>query len=110
MCMLIFPDGAVVNISPVRAGHERDSVSITASGRSPGGRNGNSLQYSCLENPMSSGAWRATDHGLSRVITCGEAVLKRRVQARSVDGKAETHTGKVTCPKVCVVILGRKSR
>ena len=42
MCMLIFPDGAVVNISPVRAGHERDSVSITASGRSPGGRNGNS--------------------------------------------------------------------
>ena len=59
---------------------------------------------------MSRGVWRAIGHGVSRVITCGEAVLKRRVQARSVDGKAEIHTGKVTCPKVCVVILGRKSR
>ena len=96
--------------NPSAKGDTGDGDFIPGSERSPGGRNGNSLQYSCLENPMSSGAWRATDHGLSRVITCGEAVLKRRVQARSVDGKAETHTGKVTCPKVCVVILGRKSR
>ena len=32
-------------------------------GRSPGGGNGNLLQYSCLENPMDRGAWRATVHG-----------------------------------------------
>ena len=28
-------------------------------GRSPGGRHGNPLQYSCLENPMDRGAWQA---------------------------------------------------
>ena len=32
------------------------------SGRSPGGRHGNQLQYSCLENPMGRGAWWATVH------------------------------------------------
>ena len=32
-----------------------------------GGRNGNPLQYSCLENPMDRGAWQATVHGVSRV-------------------------------------------
>ena len=39
---------------PANAG---DSNSIPGSGRSPGGGNGNSLQYSCLGNPMDSGAW-----------------------------------------------------
>ena len=34
--------------------------SIPESGRSPGDGNGNPLQYSCLENPMHRGAWRAT--------------------------------------------------
>ena len=28
--------------------------------------NGNPLQYSCLENPMDGGAWRATVHGASK--------------------------------------------
>ena len=35
-------------------------------GRSPEGRNGNLLQYSCLENPMDRGAWRATVHGVAK--------------------------------------------
>ena len=35
-------------------------VQVPASGRSPGGGHGNQLQYSCLENPMDRGAWRAT--------------------------------------------------
>ena len=34
-----------------------DLGSIPGSGRSPGGGNGNPLQYSCQENPMDSGAW-----------------------------------------------------
>ena len=34
--------------------------SIPRSGRSPGGGNGNPLQYSCLENPTDGGAWWAT--------------------------------------------------
>ena len=36
-------------------------------GRSPGGRKGNPLRYSCLENPMDRGAWRATLHGVSKI-------------------------------------------
>ena len=35
--------------------------------RSPGGGNGNPLQYSCQENPMDRGAWRAIVHGVSWV-------------------------------------------
>ena len=34
-----------------------DPGSIPGLGRSPGGGNGNPLQYSCLENPMDRGAW-----------------------------------------------------
>ena len=36
----------------------RDTSLILGLGRSPGGRHGNLLQYSCLENPMDRGAWR----------------------------------------------------
>ena len=36
-------------------------------GRSPGERNGNPLQYSCLENPMDRGAWWVAVHGVTRV-------------------------------------------
>ena len=38
-------------------------------GRSPGGGNDNSLQYSCLENSMDRGAWWATVHGVSKSWT-----------------------------------------
>ena len=34
--------------------------------RSPGAGDGNWLQYSCLENPMDRGAWRATVHGVTK--------------------------------------------
>ena len=40
---------------------------ITGSGRSLGEGNGNTLQYSCLGNPMDRGAWWATFHGVTRV-------------------------------------------
>ena len=39
--------------------------SIPGLERSPGGGNGNPLQYSCLENPMDREAWRATVHGIA---------------------------------------------
>ena len=48
---------------PANAGDLRDTDSIPGSGRSPGGGNGNPLQYSCLENPMDRRAWQATVHG-----------------------------------------------
>ena len=38
-------------------------------GRSPGEENGSPLQYSCLENPMDRGAWRATAHGVTKSWT-----------------------------------------
>ena len=43
--------------------------SIPASGRSPGERNGNPLQYSCLENPMDRGALWATVHEVAKSLT-----------------------------------------
>ena len=50
----------VKNLLP-SAGDVREMDSIPGSGRYPGEEeNGNLLQYSCLENPMDSGAWQAT--------------------------------------------------
>ena len=49
------------------AGDARDMGLIPGSGRSPGGGNGNSFQYSCQENPVDRGAWSATVHGSQRV-------------------------------------------
>ena len=44
---------------PANAGDLRDMGSVPESGRSPGGDHSNPLQYSCLENPMDTGAWKA---------------------------------------------------
>ena len=44
------------------AGDTGDAGSVSASIRSPGVGNGNSLQYSCLEIPMARGTWQATVH------------------------------------------------
>ena len=52
---------------PANAGDIRDVGSIPGLGRSPGEGNSNPLQYSCLENPMDIGAWRAIVHGSHRV-------------------------------------------
>ena len=51
------------------AGETGDMGSIPESGRSPGEENGNSLQYSCLEDPMDRGAWRARVHRVSKSQT-----------------------------------------
>ena len=55
-----FPGGSVVKNVSANAGATGDSDSIPGSGRSPGEGNGNTLQYSCLENFTDSGAWQAT--------------------------------------------------
>ena len=47
------------------AGDVRDVGSVPRLGRSPGGGHGNSLQNSCLENPMDIGAWQATVHRIT---------------------------------------------
>ena len=43
-----------------------DLGSIPGLRRSPGGGNGNPLQYSCLENPMDRGAWGVRVHGFAK--------------------------------------------
>ena len=47
------------------AGH---AGSIPASGRSPGEGNGNTLQYSCLGNPVGRGTWLATVYGATKEL------------------------------------------
>ena len=55
--------------SACNAGDTRDAGSVPGFGRSPGEGNGNPLQYSCLENPMDRGAWRATIHKIAKSRT-----------------------------------------
>ena len=61
-----FPGDSVVQNSPANAG---DVGLSPGSGISPGERNGNLLQYSCLENPMDRGAWQAIVHGATKSQT-----------------------------------------
>ena len=61
-----FPGGVGIKESAYNAG---DPCSIPGLGRSPGEGNGNTFQYSCLENLMDRGAWQA--------IVCGVTELNR---------------------------------
>ena len=51
---------------PSNAGDIRDMGSIPRSGKSPGDRHGNLIQYSCLENSIDRGAWRVTVHRVAK--------------------------------------------
>ena len=64
--MVTCPGDSEVKASACNAG---DLGSIPGSGSSPGGGNGNPLQYSCLENRMDRGAWWATVHGVAKSWT-----------------------------------------
>ena len=57
----------VVKNPPASAGNIRDMGLIPGLGRSPGGGHDNQLKYSCLENPMDSGAWWAIVHGVAKI-------------------------------------------
>ena len=59
----------VVKNLPSNAGDIKDAVLILGLGRSPGGLYGNSLQYSCLENPMDGGGWWAIVHRVTQSQT-----------------------------------------
>ena len=66
MGFVCFPGGSDGKESAYIAG---DLGSIPGLGRSPGEGNANPLQYSCLENPMDRGAWRATVLGITKSQT-----------------------------------------
>ena len=61
-----FPGGSVVESPLTNAG---DTGSVLGLEKSLGGRNSNPLQYSCLENLLDRGAWRATVHGVTQSRT-----------------------------------------
>ena len=61
-----FPGGSEVKVPACNAG---DLGLIPGSERFPGEGNGNSLQYSCLENPRDRGVWWATVHGVAKSPT-----------------------------------------
>ena len=65
----LFSSDSVLKNSPANAGDTRVVGLIPGSGRSPGEGHGNPLQYSCLENPMDRGTWRATVHGFAKSQT-----------------------------------------
>ena len=64
--MMGFPGGLYGKESACNAG---GLGSIPGLGQSPGEGNDNSLQYSCLENPMDRGTWQATVHGVAKSQT-----------------------------------------
>ena len=63
------PGGSAVKNKAANAPDTGDTCLICGSGRSPGGGNGNPLQYSCLENLKDRGAWQAMVHGVAKSWT-----------------------------------------
>ena len=71
-CLRVFRASQVVLVvknPPANAGNTRDVGSIPELGRFPGVGNGNPFHYSCLENSMDRGAWKATVHGVTKSWT-----------------------------------------
>ena len=60
------PGGSAVKNPPVMQETQEMWVQSLGQEDSPGGGDGNPLQYSCLENPMDRGAWPEAVHGLAK--------------------------------------------
>ena len=101
-----FPSDSDSNESACNAG---ELGSIPGSGWLPGGRHGNPLQYSCLENPMDRGAWCATVHVTKSWHDCAANTHKWKctggllcpdviVSARGGEGGRTLLCGKQKCP------------
>ena len=59
----------VIKSPPANAGNVTNAGSIPGLRRSPEEGHDNPLQYSCLENPMDRGVWRATVYGVAKSKT-----------------------------------------
>ena len=70
---------------PANSGDVRDTGSIPGSERSPGGGHSNSLQYSCLENPMHRGTWQATVHEVTKSHTQPKQLSKHKQKMQPKD-------------------------
>ena len=84
-----FPSGTLVK-NPLA--NEGDAGSILGSGRSPGEGIGNPLQYFCLKNPMDSGAWWATIHGVTKSWTRLERLSTRNASHKKSPQSSSSKT------------------
>ena len=91
----------MVKDPPADVGDPGDAGSIPGSGKSPGERNGNPLQYSCLGNPKGRGAWRAIVHSVAKEWDTTE-LLRRKARGPGREGGDRTQGLRVT--------LGRSGR
>ena len=87
----------VVKNSSANAGDIRETGSVPGSGRSAGGGHGNSLQYSCLENPVDRRAWWATVHRVAK-SQIGLKWLRIHNDKEREDGTLELRL--LICPSV----------
>ena len=96
------------------AGDTGDVGSIPGSGRSPGGGQGNPLQYSCLENLMVRGAHQATAHGITKSRTqLKQQSTHTRMHAPSFAdkckaGDSRSYSADTTCKDLKVSKVKRK--
>ena len=61
-----FPGGTSGKNPPANSGDIREAGSVPGLRRSPGGRHGNTVQYSCLENPVDREAWWTMVHRVAK--------------------------------------------
>ena len=79
-----FPGGANGKESSCQSRRHKDVGSIPGLGTFPGGGHDNPLQYSCLENPMDRGAWRATIHRVAKSQDMIERVNNNQCQGQTL--------------------------
>ena len=72
--------------------NSEDTGSIPWSGRAPGGEHGNPLLYSCLENPMDIGSWRAMVHRVTESDMTGDTWHVREPALNSFSPLTASHT------------------
>ena len=80
----------VVKNPPAKEGDPGDAGSILGSGRSLGGEHGNPFQYSCLENTIDRGDWRATVHGQGVIHDWSDLVCTHSVDKTETGFKSAT--------------------
>ena len=95
MCKVVLPQWFSSKESACSEGDTGGTDLIPGLRRSPGGGNGNPLQYSCLENPMDRGAWWAAVHGVSKESDTTEATTHTpHVQGISISAVLTVKTEK----------------
>ena len=70
---------------PANTGDTRDEVSLPGLGRSPGEGHCNPLQYSCLENPMERGIWRAAVREVTKESCMTEQLNKNKIYSNTYE-------------------------